>query len=1042
MMWDSNTLIERIGLGAYSGIRKGHRNTPIVIGKIEVDPASRGMIAVLSVTQRDSDENIESTQIKYWYRRPNGQSRLINLFDIKVSVKNGQADIEDIFYKNKSLIVGLDRRNFISYREIILNSFHEINLHLREGGSPKEILKILHETNLPDIIQENIKLPGINAEGKFFFPVSDYFNAAARGDLNVPDDAHLQDVIAFGEINTLDPHRSIKTDRVLFSTNSSTGTTFRSNFKVKKRKNVMRVKGEIDPFIVPNGENARDLKDFLLMDWIRKAKDGNQKNEGTFDLNKMVLLNRDLAKEDFDIQIRGLGIYYKIMDMVRRKRFPKVMDFVHLYDYLKHVRLGNLPPQEGRFTLTSYLGNGKGEVVEGFGNDLGACKVLAVEYYNENEELAEENIILDVGILLPPKDSDWDGAVPDIIERLGNCKGIFISHRHLDHMAAIVQLARLGVLKNIPIHGSKRALYILEQQMKADISDKNILPPLKALEGEGIIHFDRISIEYSMDAMEHSTPASAYRVIARKNNKIENLTKEDVYASYFFYGDGRKWQKPEFAARGMKSFGIERQDTLVDIDITNAKKPGRSPTEEDATQNRLDLINLFADQGIILGMISTNDTKLNTYYELFNHTQRNFTSVGHNIEMTLRSHNKFGVDPEYKEVWGKDNINEHLAKHALEETQKHTAQLWEAYNKEADEENKRKIYQEIQEATLLPVEYRGRGSNKAHEWLQKPNKMAILATGTQGNPAELYSTIQKFADGVSVLDADRHTALKIKSPSQWVAIIDQTAIPGNDAHQAAMIHKLITNKKLHAVIVAIEDGYKIYGIKAGSEQDRILQSLRDKNIAAFVSDGSEIVAPGVPIHVSGHAYQQDLADITAEVQADISHGTHSNNPANTAAFHLDICQPRGLRHTERQFSNHEMIAIDMGKSSKDASVKSLGTSHSSIILYKLIRKFGDFFGGTIEAKRVTVLDGQSGYSEIGLTSAGTNSEFEKGIVAVDFARVNKTSRRRARNRMMPLPAETIPPTPIRRFAGVIRPSNSNTPNRNAIRRWASGRKIA
>lgn len=1041
MAWDSKALIERTGIGVHSGIRTLDKKMPIVLGKVDVDPASRGMVAAFFRAERDDNGDISQMSLKYWYRRPNGQTRLINLFDVKVNTKDGVSEIEDIFYKSKSLLSGLGDKNSVSHREIILNAIQEVNLHLRDGGSPRGLLKILREANIPDVVQEDIKLPGISREGKFFFPVSDSFNIAARGDFVVPDDQDLQDIIAFGEINTLDPHRRVTRSRALYSTNATTGTTFQSSFDLSKRKGGIKVEGQITPEIIPEGENARELGDFLLMDWVRRASNDDAEH-GTLDLSQMVLLNRDLTKDNLDTQIRGLGIYYNIMDMVRQRRFPKVMDFVHLYDYLKHVRIGEILPKEGRFTLTSYLGNGKGEVVEGFGNDLGACKVLSVEYYNEQEELSEENIVLDAGILLPPKDSEWDGAVPDIIERLGNCKGIFISHRHLDHMAAIVQLARLGLLKDIPIYGSKRALYILRQQMKADISDHKILPELKPLEGEGKIHFDRISLEYSMDAMEHSTPASAYRVIARKNDKTEDLSQEDVYASYLFYGDGRKWKKPEFAQRGMRGFGIDRQDTFVDVDITNAKKPGRAPTEAEATQNRLGLLNMFKDQGVILGMISTNDTKLNTYYELFNHTQRNFTSVGHNIEMTLRSHNIHGVDPEYKEVWSKDNINRHLQAHAREYTEEQTADLHAAYEAETEEDKKDAIWEEIQAKTLNPVEYRGRGSIAAHEWLEEPSQMAILATGTQGNDAELYSTIQKFADGVSVLDADRHTALKIEQPKQWVAIIDQTSIPGNDASQAKMVQKLITNKKLHAVIVALEDGYKIYGITQGPEQDRILDYMAENNIEAHIADTGEIVATGCPIHVSGHAYQSDIADIVKEVSADISHGTHSNNPANTAAFHLDICRPQRLRHTDAQFSNHEIVQINMGDSPKDVSLKSLGTSHSSIILYKLIRKFGDFFGGTLEAKRVTVLDEQSGYGEIGLTSGGPNKEFERGITSVDFAQANMAGDKRRKSKARPTHAESGQPNQIRRFLGVQRPENGKAPNRKDLRNWVADKQFA
>jgi len=1037
MGWNQDEFVARVGLAPY-GVNPPQENPkPIYLGKSEIDPATRGIVAILSSAEKDHDNRLKKIQLKYWYRRQNGQSRVIHLFDVALDYddENEEVIVNDIYYKNKSLIAELNEKNSVAAREILLDTIKDIHFHIREGRSPADVLKTLYDHNVPDIVGEEITLPGIKREGGFFFPCSDHFNPSARGELEFPQIPGFDKMCPTGEINTIDAHRTIPDSLPVYGTNTTTGTTFECRVNANDSGSETNIDGDLSPVVIPFGERARALKGFLSLKFkkARRAANDNAHGQRTleaFSMSDFQFFGKDFMQEDTDTKLRAMGIWYKFIDMMRRQRFPKILDYAHLYDYLNHIQITSPPPPEGRFCVTSLLGNEKEEHTEGFGYDLGACKVVRVDYSDDQGQIVQENIILDAGILLPPKGSDWDGALPDLVEHLSNCKGIFITHRHLDHMAALVYLAKLGLLRNIPIYGSSRALYILETHMKTEISNKNMLPPRIALQGEGKLHFDRISLEYSVDAMDHSTPSTAYRVIGRKNSKTEDLTSEDVHGSYFFYGDGRAWKKPEFASRGLRGFGIDRQDTLLDVDITNVTKPGRAPTEEEATKNRQDLMSLFPDKGILLGMISTNDTKLNTYYDSFNLAQRNFTAVGHNIQMTLRSHNIHGVDPEYKEVFDKNNINEYLKAHAQIITDERTEKLREAYDQETDEARRQEIFEEIFERSLSPVEYRGRTAGAVKEWIKNPSSMAILVTGTQGNTAELFSTFSKFADGVSVLDTDRHSALKLHRPGEWVGWIDQTAIPGNEDEQVTLINKLITNRGLYAMVVAVENGFKIYGLDEESSQ-RISDFYRQKGVETIEDNDGSFLVPGVPLHVSGHAYEADILDIVKTVNADINHGTHNNRPEGTAAFHLNVCKPHGQRHTEDQFNDNEEIQIDMEKSSEYAQLTSLGRNNHSIILYKLIRQFGDFFGGTIEAKRITKIDGHTGYDEVGLTAGGANEEFENGVVAVGFADASANRQRRKSDRSLPDEAISTEPIPIRRHKGVERPPPPEI-NREAI----------
>lgn len=1007
--WEQNDFADRLGLGTEArGIAQ-----PVILAKADIDSATRGMIAVLSTGMLDGEGGADHLQLKYWYRRQNGQSHLIHLFELETAVVNGEVQIEEIYYRNKPILGHLPPEQQVRPRELILDAWREINLHLREGGSPKGILKILHNWNIPEVIGEEIVLPGQNAQGGFQFRFADTFNPVARGELKVAGDTALAQTLMYGEVNTLDEHRRLDgPSRQAFASNRTNGATFRSLFSRRETRATLETTTSFQPVMVPESDRVRELGNFLTTTWKKSAA-----NEENFVLRAMKFLGTDISKLDTDLQIRVLGASYRVMDLFRRRRYPNAIDLMHEFDLLELFSPVEPPPPEGRMSVISYLGNGKDEIVEGFGFDLGACKAVCAEW-PEDGAVRREIVILDLGKLLAPHGSEWDGGLPDVLGILKDTVDIKISHRHLDHMAALIELTRLGVLKGKKISGAARVLYILENQIKAQVSDKTLLPDFHPLEGEGIDHYERLSVEYCVDGMDHSTPSTIFRVLGRTTARTSDLTEADVKGSYLFYGDGRRVQKPEFLSKGLRAFGIERQDTLHDLDLTNAKKPGYCPDERDAEKNLTDLMNCFPQNGLLTSLISTNDRRLKTLYRVFNRIQRNFTAVGHNVEMSLRAHNIFGVDPEYEAVAEKDNVNEFLEQDARQETEKRTAGLKAKLEVTTDSAERFRIEEEIYAQYLPPVEFKSRGSGKAKGWLQgNLGKLAVLVTGTQGNPGEMFSTLYRFAEGWSTLDADRHTAYKVDDPRKWVVIIDQSAIPGNHDYQRRMVEKLLRNRGVAAVAVAIDDGFKIYGMDK-SRQNEFLQRFITGNRGHYFNTDGTLVITGAPIHPSGHAYKEDIGEIAAIANADLNHGTHTNDPENTTAFHVDICEKRGLRHVGRQFDDFEHNQIDMGNSPSEARVTSLGHAHSSIILFKIIREFGKFFGGTLRAKRVTKIDGNSGYDEAGLFSDGVSQQYEKNVVAVDFAAANRVRIVSPDDKMQPDPAMLTLPQEERRYKGI------------------------
>ena len=205
------------------------------------------------------------------------------------------------------------------------------------------------------------------------------------------------------------------------------------------------------------------------------------------------------------------------------------------------------------------------------------------------------------------------------------------------------------------------------------------------------------------------------------------------------------------------------------------------------------------------------------------------------------------------------------------------------------------------------------------------------------------------------------------------------------------------------------------------EKNRFISKYMKDERKYYLDEDGALVITGAPIHPSGHGYMEDIAHIARTANAEWSHGTHTNDPENTTRFHIDICGKNGLRHVGRQFDDFEHNEIDMGKSMDESRITSLGHSHSSMILFKIVREFGKFFGGTLRAKRVTKLDGESGFAQYGLFGGTGKNNFEHDVIAVDFAKATRVRHEHPNDKTSPSPAMIGEPFAERRYRGVAIP---------------------
>lgn len=1014
MVWARRDFANGMGWGRPFAEAYNEKPGPALVGRFDVDPATRGAMAMTSSADLDGYGGADNLQIKYWYRRPNGHTRTIHLLEMKtalVSEDKGEHTIkvEEVWYKNKPLLEGLPDQVRAVTAERLREVFQQLTMHLREGGSPVKAMRIVHDFGLREIVGEDINLPGQNKDGDFHFNLRDLFNPRAVGDIVVGPDPDIARTVVNLGFNSVDPHQRIdEGTRESFATDPVSGTTYLSRIRRDSDATAEHVYGSLEPHIVPEGYQPQTLKDFFQNSWRRM-------DDGEYKLGSMKLLGHTLTNAATDIKLRGLGFIMRMEDLFRRRRFPTAMEALMNFGLMDLISPVEPPPPEGRFVHLSLLGDGKEEIVDGFGQDLGACKILMHETLDEQGIAKRTAVCLDLGVLLPRNGSRYDGAVPDIIALLKDIDTICISHRHLDHMDGLVVFARLGLLKGKKIVGAQRAMWMLSHKMKSELQDQSLMPEIISLKNEGSIKIsDKVSIEYCVEGMDHSTPSTMYRIYA------------EGHGSYLFYGDGRKPRKHEFLARGLAGFGLDRRDTLIDIDGTNAHRDGRVAMEEDARDNLIDLMrtSILADKGILLGMISTNDSRIKTVLQTCNRVGRNCTAVGANIENTLTMHNQKGVDPEIDPVYERLNINHFLEDDAEKETASRTERFHLEMKKNSNKAEQKKILEEIKKIAMHPVEYRTRGSGKAQGWLEGDlGKLLVFVTGTQGNPEEMFATLSRFAEGWSTLDADpknRHTTYKIKDPKKFAVIIDQSAIPGNDESQRKMIDKILRNRGVSCVVVAIEDGFRVHGLAEEKFNEFINEYTAEGR--DFCRESGHLTVSGAPIHPSGHGYLEDLQEIIMTAKADITHVTHTNRMDNIRRVQKLICEPVGLRHMGRQFNSFEMNQIEMGKTSEEAKITRIGQEIPSLILFEIIREMGQFFGGALKAERFAKLDGRAGSIYGGIMAGAANSHFEKAMAIGDFNVVARQVANDHRDKREPFEAQIIPPPEERRYQGPARPS--------------------
>ncbi|MBV6631433.1 MAG: hypothetical protein KI792_00220 [Alphaproteobacteria bacterium] len=1107
-----------------------HEKFPILLAEADIDPRTGGAAAVVTRTARDVHGNMDDIRIQYWRMRPNGGQLLQDLIEIETSpsVEEGKTDINAVRVLGREV-----DPNDTGKVLLVMEAAKRINTALREGKLP-QVAKIFDETYIHDVVSETLPIVGLDAQGGFnFVPSIEQGATDKEFELEVP--APIALALDGRGVNTLDYQNVMRDQRPVVATDPQTRIQFKSEVGIETNTRHHKVDASIEPLKAPEGVESRAIPDLTEEVWTRvPGDDPNQKGKRKFRLDKLSVLGEDLVNSDVVTRMRGLGIVNRIMKAMRKRRYPEVMDYLTEFDQLDLVDPLEPPPsmeEGGRLYMVSLLGNGRDEIIDDFGDQIGSTKIIVHEGLDKDGQLDRVAVGHDLGMFIPKEGSEYDGAVPDVVEWLKQVDHWFITHRHLDHAHGIGIYARKGMLEGKTFHATPDVIRAIEISLtKYDVDKKN-WPTFQPITDEGHLDIEkdgvkRMTVEYSPHATPHSARTTPFRYIGRVGTNIigSYMNPGDMrFGKYEQEGyEGPKppasWLDREWFKRGLRGLAereadidakdVDRQDTLVDFDVTSVKKRGWAVTEPEVEQNMNELLGgVFGDKGILLAMISTNDNRYETALRVATEQGRNMFEVGAAVEDTARINNILGVNYKAVEPQESGNIQLYLDHvydtklAALKTDLQAELEAGPAHGRKGLVQNTLEVIDWIEQrrhgymenpsfepgvdspsrATLKTLVGRpshylypemraadaqlaqkidelggkvddrlprftatlrvSRGAKKTVAGMLEddPSRRIIPVTGTQGSIAEMDAQLNKIAEGRSLFEADpeyRHTALPVNSDTD-VIVISQSAIPGNEKNQKKLIDKLTRNRDF-TVVVAMGDSFRVYNPKG--EQAERLEALyggqKGVEVQTEIDGGITVIGKG--IHSSGHGNEKDIEAFANLINPDIAQPQHVTDPEAIKRT-FELFDRLKLKNSGAIVENFEALGIDKGDKRENAEIESLGRLPASLVVFKLIRKFGQYFGGHLDATRFISNERRGGERRDGLMVRG-GGVYEANFAEHDVEEVKRRLRdRRARQgvkRPEPGPRDRSRPIDRRRDRGTKLPPKP-VPDANEQRRRAN-----
>ena len=430
-------------------------------------------------------------------------------------------------------------------------------------------------------------------------------------------------------------------------------------------------------------------------------------------ISRLILLGEESKNLPVVQRHKRLGIVNAMNRDLRRRKYPSLPDHIAAFDQqalLDRQAIAGEIDAHPKMVIKVYSGHNDREYLPGFGGTIGGNSTGVHAYRRDDDgQIGAAGFIVDDGIgfskqggIQAGEHGSWDRVLSDHGYDFDKSKDILITHAHADHMPAIVDRARCGLLTEHTAHARTKDIRVLERLLKTEKIPRKNWPKMHALDGEGWIYLDdgkncMLSAYYSTNAIPHSKPVTAF-IIAPPPYKCDL--------------DGRMiGDKPEpnphywvYAALGDMSFGEynlpgyqgeKPPDTGFKRDLFAKFKSGMRQEYPDIPKEmrrRIERINVaetdptsvhqegfasdvvkyvnnitrvggnwFKEMGLIVTSLSTADREHEGDFRAATIIGRNLTGDGAFLENSLTDMNVMGVNTDVipRNPNG-DNINEYL----------------------------------------------------------------------------------------------------------------------------------------------------------------------------------------------------------------------------------------------------------------------------------------------------------------------------------------------------------------------------------------------
>ncbi|MCB9991805.1 MAG: hypothetical protein H6867_10645 [Rhodospirillales bacterium] len=280
-----------------------------------------------------------------------------------------------------------------------------------------------------------------------------------------------------------------------------------------------------------------------------------------------------------------------------------------------------------------------------------------------------------------------------------------------------------------------------------------------------------------------------------------------------------------------------------------------------------------------------------------------------------------------------------------------------------------------------------RNSKLAKDFRLDPGRLMVFITGTQGNAEERFSTLQKLIDFFSLLDADesvRSTGYSVDLEN-FVAVISQPAIVGNEDSQRRMIDELVRKRNI-TVACAFMNGYTIFNPK--EKRDKILNELQKKGLKYEPDAAGNIHVYNRAAHYHGHGFKENVRSMIQNVDAKFHVPHHiPSYDANTAFEKL--CDEEQVICPRVKPKDFQVMRLDAHKKTGEEQYKKITELNPSYVLIRLARKYGQYFGGWMQLTRATMLRREGAHRADGLMARTTKDGFyEQNTAQQEWERVS------------------------------------------------------